>query len=453
MNASGGSGGGLISRISGWGKLLKAGAYGAVVVVGYLVGVYVRLENGLDVVSSTVSEPGVAYASSPSRGDEALSLTDRFRAEFMQSLAEVYFERSDELPAPFVSAGENLAERTNNWTFGLTWKGVAHNRSRTDPLFVSSVDVRVALAESRPFPWPELPVTPDVDVRTGLRFISAEDVGLGPAMDVRWEISNPALGTVESGSRDMLYHDSFLNEFAGASFCDGHPFRLWSVGPGGRLGSSLFLEIPPPSEAGATRFEFEGQWYEEIRSLERLSEVTPTASNDSLMLRLGFTSLVGEPFEIDRVTAIPDTIAMLTPREELLEYDPRLPYSCSIVSPGAIDLPGFLLAVIPQQFTGLGVLERPSGVDVLVERLFVDAASLEEGKSTRVGTTPDVFLNPKGALSVYLELDRPRNGTYDIEWWVNGELVNNTALEALVPNALRFDPYEHIDWFRPGGEH
>ena len=442
-----GSGGGWISRLSGWGKLLKAGVYAVVVAVGYLVGVYVRLDRGITVVSSDVSEPGVAYEATGGNDAHDLSLSHRFREEFMLRFARVYFERSDDLPPPFMRAGEE--ELVSNWTFGLTWKGVAQNRSRTDPLFLSAVDVRVSLADERPFPWPELPVTPDVDVASGLTSISGTDVGLGPAMNVAWEVSNPTLGTLEAGTRPMLYHSGFREEFAGLSYCDGHPFRLWGVDDSGRLAAPLFLEVPDAGQPPSAFFRHEGQWYEEIQSLARLQDVTATAHRDSLSARVEFESLVGEPAVIERWTSIPESTAIFHPRPDLLEWDPRLPSRCVMVLPSIPPLVDVLLAVIPQQFTGLGPLERPSGVDVLVERLFLDVSELEPGESVRAGTRPDVFLNAKGALGVYVTLDRPQNGSYDIEWWVNGEIVNRTAVEALVPNALRFDSLEHVEWFRP----
>ena len=440
-------GGGWISRLSGWGKLVKAGVYAVVVAVGYLVGVYVRLDRGMTVASSDVSDPAVAYEATGGNDAHDLSLSDRFRQESMLRFARVYFERSVDLPPPFIRAGEE--ELVSNWTFGLTWKGVAHNRSRTDPLFLSAVDVRVSLADAQPFPWAELPVTPAIDIATSLTSISGDDVGLGPAMNVTWEVSNPTLGALEAGARPMLYHSGFREEFAGWSHCDRHPFRLASVDASGRLGGPRFLQVSGAGQPSSAFFRHDGQWYEEIQSLARLQDVAATAHRDSLSVRVRFESLVGEPVVIERWTSIPESTAIFRRRPELLEWDPRLPRTCTTVLSNVPPLADVLLAVIPQQFTGLGTLERPSGVDVLVERLFLDASALERGESVLAGTRPDVFLNAKGALSVYVTLDRPRNGSYDIEWWINGEIVNRTALEALVPNALRFDPDEHIGWFRP----
>jgi len=193
----------------------------------------------------------------------------------------------------------------------------------------------------------------------------------------------------------------------------------------------------------------DGVWWEEISSLQRLREITPATAGDSLTIWVDFKSLRGEPYRVDSVVHLPDSVVLYRDTPDLQLTDPRLTSTCFDFKP-TVGFGDFLLAIIPSRFTGVDELDTPSGVDVLVERFQVDVGGFEEGQQVPVASNPDVFLNPQGALSVYLDIDRPRNGTYEIELLVNGEPVERVSLEALAPpeDPSRFD-FSQVRLFRP----
>jgi hypothetical protein len=299
-------------------------------------------------------------------------------------------------------------------------------------------------------------VTPEVDIyhQVSSASVFVRSSGAGPALNVSWKVESQTLGVISSGEHPMLTDTSTVR-YAEIDEC-GHmaSSQYWSleVHEGDRLESPLGLFGPTSwvltdsSGSVSVTVEEEPRFWA-IGSLEKLRDFATVApSGDSLTVSVGFESLSGESYTRDTTVLIPEGRVLVR-----RDSDSLVVRDCQW-SASRLDRPieELLLAVVPSRFTGADQLKTPSGVDVLVERFQLDVGGLGNGEEMIASRNPDVFLNPRGALSVYLDLDRPANGTYDVELLVNGEPVESVMLEALVPpdNALRFKP-EHVDWFRP----
>jgi hypothetical protein len=469
----------------------------------YVVQVALRLEQGLEPLSSDIVWPPSLYESVRDENTTRFSIEDRdtFLAEF----ADGYFDGDGRippfgLPATFRDEGE--AEDRD--AAHVVWKAVSRNRSGDDALFVSRIEVVTTCVERTTFPWKELDVTPTLAVDMDRRPVRVSVTGNRPARNARCS------GETESGValvpsevdwilpdrpmryslrlEDMLWCDVddddrlelplfYVHEEPPTAIVESglDPWELreeameaaWAdsgeesaEGPSGvavdgaRGVVDQRIQVLGLDRHGYLRIRSDGTefrtfgdpWFEVVDTVARLAEITTTRRGEEFTVTCEAEALDGAPVGVVGRGRFDGGRMYYAQLDELWDYLPadeaqNGDRESGLDSAGHYDVLTVLGALNPR-------LRRTQseGEQLLSFSLGMNLGSLDEGDGDRRLLTPDAFLAPRGILALTCRFDTPGTGTYRVEVWINGERAESLQLETLVPEVTAFDPEHAPGW-------
>jgi hypothetical protein len=95
------------------------------------------------------------------------------------------------------------------------------------------------------------------------------------------------------------------------------------------------------------------------------------------------------------------------------------------------------------------------GIDLITQRIKFNVSNLKPNHVATGLENADTILNPSGYIILYLTLDKPENGSYQVRISVNGEEIRRINIDALIPDSYAFDIYdpESLRRFNPVSAH
>jgi len=338
-------------------------------------------------------------------------------------------------------------------------KCMLQNRSMIQQEFISSISVRLRLAKATAFPWDRLVTTTAIDSIPSSSGFLLNNTGIGPALDVNWaivtdsglvlndgqipvmefkkEIDFPWPGEPVSprGIRTKFYR-GLRNDLAGTFYDIEMPDMVPSVGT--MLSDEMFLVLNenPEEEKPEIFFEHEGIWYETIRTLERLAELTRVVHDEPFNLRVEYECLRGKRYAVSYTGDLPEDTCWYVRRAGLLEYDPRDSVTATYKVVKMVPELRSVLEKLATYFEPPPLM--PEGVNLVRHDIEIDCAGLgvDEVRSQTIAS--DTLLNPRGHVLLYTSLWDPRNGAYEVSVEVNGKAAQTFAFVAVVPDQWRF---------------
>lgn len=436
----------------------------------YSLRVATKLKRGLEDLNSQIVWPPSAYAAEGSGDNRRLVPVDPYRKRFLAEFGDVYFDGHGTLPPPYGlpspywdsdEKGDGGAKvKVDARSPTIVWKSVSRNLSADDAFFVSQVEVEVTCVEKRHFPWDELDVKPELSVEIDFLSGTVENLGSRPAFYLHYtaeteeglQFASGWLGNLLKGGRNDFKLSSDPDLDCG--------FR--TVDEDGTLSSEVYyrMEDVPEGQAASESYGYEERviegrtclvnddlWYEVVTTAERLREIATILDEEEFVLRLEYDSLLEEKLELEARGAWVPREALIFAREEALLDRLPVPGDSAAMSvsmspnPGAWSVAWILGALDPRLRRVQG-----EGDKVMSFKMRLNLGALDKGERVRQVLIPDQFLAPRGVLTLTCRLDRPKNGTYRIDLFVNGVRTDRALVDMMIPEFLAFDP-EHAPGF------
>ncbi|MHA2062738.1 MAG: hypothetical protein ACW963_10685, partial [Candidatus Sifarchaeia archaeon] len=331
----------------------------------YFLGVYYRLGKGFEVVSEKILWPEQAYVTSESDRDY-YKFSKPYAEKYWLEFSKYYFERknnfeklyardddlrkylsdinskdrdinSKDLLEKAVTSGANYGYEDSpdgsrryfqKIKFGkknsLVAKLVLQNDSKTKPVMVHDLNVKLDLTDDLPFPWKNLVVTANVkqeemnnDIPEEIlykelnsrdyylsreikgeedyqKFVRLEDAGIGPVIDLNWTVTANKLILIE-GKRELIYNKPIYISVNKAP----SNYSFFVPRDDGLLKYPFFLKGSTPAAPKSTAcqeepyFKFSDVCYEKIRTSERLCQITKCTKTKEVEIDYSFYSLRG----------------------------------------------------------------------------------------------------------------------------------------------------------------
>lgn len=417
---------------------------------GALAGWYLHTDLGFGLEQASVIQPPGAWELE----DGSFAPREDYLSHFMDQFSLHYFGHESRFPALYWDEGES--KRT--YEMKAVLRNLSHGKGQT----LSTIEAVVTATEKATFPWYLLDVTAEVEVHGDGRW-ALTSTGVGPALDLKWQTTSGDL-VLTGGGRELLHHDTvdpldgpryrswgtdrrFLDEsyeeetvraYTQGDSLDPLFLRVAGPGPGVIQSPGDYLEAchtenpPPPSARG---------WFKTLTSVQELREVTSVVhGKDMITIATAWESLRGERSGREDVFEVPENTAFWQSHPDLYESDPR----CAGTLEGPdVDRDGIMdsgnVGIAALTFlAGDRVTPDPGGVDFYVTHLAVDLQGLGLGRIAAIDT-PDVILNPRGLLFIYLKIHQPGSFHYTVSLGVAGVEVSELEITPLVPEHLTFE--------------
>lgn len=423
-----------------------------------LLGVRTLWLDGVSVQSVLPLQPEGALVEQVQATGRSFVLAESWRERFLTAFEKHYFRRPSDFERLF-APGKNGPGGSQRFQV------VLRNQDRYDPLFVSSVGVAVRALRQPPFPWERIDPTPRLRVRAlaDPGRVELLNEGCGPALDVRWELTAGGQ-QLARGATDLLPERLVVDLVATAE-----GVGQIGVTPGGRFDTSLFRALPSAADddSAGGHGPVDGSvdperlvlssagTFEAIDTPERLAAFTTVVRGGPYTLRVTYLSLRGARHDVEHIGTLPADRAFYLKQGLISE---RLPRETRMVARGfgmedLDELPARGMGFAPRVMglaNPLGLpapAASPTGEDLLVTELSVDMEGMGRGLARYAAAQPDVFLNPSGALVLYVDLVAPANGDYEIIVELNGGTVERIRTQCLVPERLRLaSPQDEVGW-------
>lgn len=342
------------------------------------------------------------------------------------------------------------------------WRVILKNSSPYRSQFIGTMRVDVQLSRLVHFPWELLTVTPNLHVQPlGLDQFELLNTGIGPALDISWLLRTPDGLALGRGIVPMVFDEpesvNYLTE--DFRFPTGQ-VNCWPVvvadepTPGnGRLPQAPAdeLEVPTavrllhplflrlPSEAirtdDAEYFEYDGNWYETVWTVDRLAKITRVEYRTPAVTHVEYMSIAGRSDLHNAVHDLPAGVLFYVRADGLLERDPRL--SILIAPEKRVKTATYSVARHVAEAIAMPPVQ-PKGVDLLVKSVRVSLKNLAIGEQASKSIEINEYLNPSGQLVLYLVVSEPTNARYQTRVHANGEQVHSFSIRTFVPTVTRF---------------
>lgn len=407
------------------GRFLPYLLYMLPLALGYVAGIYLVFNDGVYPVSQEVINPESAYHLVTGDTD-LLALSDQYNNQFWHNFSLYYFGRET-----------NQFEANRN----IELKFLLKNKAASASYLVSTISAEVQRIEAKPFPWEKVIVTPNVRATSQGNGVVFKDAGIGPALDFS------CTGKTKSGMlsftkiKDFLYKDELSLQF-------DEPVEQVGIAlvDKGRLRDSLFLQLQSKDHAKGPgevfQVEGDGAWYETVETLERLKQITTVSYKEELMLTWQYRSLRQEAHQDTIRLTLPETQAYYAKVETLRKGDPRV--MRAELSEGMRQDSKVQALQVDQARELIRVLqgEEPhvlKGIDLINQHIKLNTSNLEPNHTASNIENVDTILNPSGYVILYLTLDSPENGSYQVRVSINGNEVKRINIDALIPYSYTFD--------------
>jgi hypothetical protein len=288
-------------------------------------------------------------------------------------------------------------------------------------MYLSSIDAVVDVIGPSEFPWSRLTVTPQVTVAFDPekpRSLRLASHGVGPALDVV-ETLTAASGVVLSRLQLPIFHDDEIEPFTSLDV-DSAPVDPTT----GELAEPRYLRLSArPDAPGPQYFEVTAPrpgardaastcepntnptafgFYEEVRTMARLRQLTRTAYAEPVQLEVRYSSLDGKTSSESLRGKLGDSDIFYVPLSGLHSKDPRCKAPSILV--GDEDHYGIPRAEdVAKLFVADDKLAHPKGSDLIVAQLGVDLLTAEPGRRIAADHPLDGFLDPRTDRDVHHE--------------------------------------------------
>lgn len=403
---------------SGAAQVLKLAAYATPIVAGYLIAVYFRFTGGgLYAENHAVIAPLLAY-----NGDARaaqLTFAPEFEKNFWSEFSRYYFRRDNQF-SQLVNDGN------------VQVKVVFRNPRKADPLIVSTIET-AAKFTAEPFAWKKVDATARVDVKQQKEMVVLADNGVGPAVDLQYQLDAANMRLID-GKSELLFHGDQEIRFSDPTGniavlrSNGSEIRPSVYHRNADASGELTIDCP------------DGSRWEPIGSIEGLNAITPTVRGGAGTFTYAYESLRGDRVTRKLNVAMPEDLVYFRRSELLTDGHPCPPPMATMQPPPMF--PG-AEAPVPELIDKL-TPGTPSlkGVDLIVKRMTMNLEKTEDGRTAAIVNTPDEILNPGGFLILYLTLEGPKNGKVDLAVRVNGTEVRSLTMPVLAPERHHFDRAE-----------
>lgn len=462
--------------------------------LGAMSAAYLRSDRGLRLVRIEASAPAAAYAAVES-SDGVLAPRPDYLDGFMGEFSKYYFGHPSQFESLYYDRQkdsrpdrkqdkdskqdkENRQDRDSRQEGGADRDGtpdrpperddkqlhrrtVQHklslrNASHGEVSYLSSVEAVVEATGPAAFPWQRLTVTPHVVARQEEpgrhRSLMVQSDGIGPALELAWSLTAKSGLEVVHATLPLLHRGTAPLFAATAPGIAAQPMQEGAISP------PLYLRVARPSGAADPARVIEVRadsgsgeceprpadygFYEEIRTPERLRQLTPAVYNEPWTLELRYESLKGDT-EALRLSGVFDGSEVLyRTQPALLSHDPRCARGGERGGGGGGPIPDLLvspLGDLAMLFAHERATAQPRGVDLLTARLGLDLFKVPAGSRVAAADPLDGFLNPQGVLSVYLTMNMPGSLRYAVTLRVNGQPAARYSFDGLVPEYLTFE--------------
>ncbi len=310
------------------------------------------------------------------------------------------------------------------------WKLVFRNTSRSQPEFVSSMEISATYIAAEPFPWGELPVEPDIEVSVDEDRVRADHAGSGPAVDLRCTVQDDA---------GLQVLESRLPRFVSGAMTDAlRPPRGIGVLPvtDGDLRSVIYQKVEAPVDPERAPEGVEHRcigWYRQLRTLEEFCAVTRCSRGREATAWCSYETLVDATRRVvaEERLVLGDDAVYYVDRTELRESDPceeRWPSVSEAPRPWGEPLLGIASALIHLE----PLAGPPEGSDLIVQRATVDLFGLDQGTGKGRAVSVNRFLNPGGVLVLEVRTRGAANGGWELAVSLNDRLWRH-GFEVLAP--------------------
>jgi hypothetical protein len=424
----------------------------APVLIGGLCAFYLRADRGLRLERIEGLRPAAAYRPL-SQDTGALTVREDYLQAFLAEFSKSYFAHPSHFDALYYDLGDSGKPTKQH---SLQHKVSLRNASHGEVMYLSSIDAVVDVIGKSEFPWSRLTVTPQVtaafEVPGQPRSLRVKSDGVGPALEVV-ETLTTASGLVLSMSKLPIFHrdemapfttlvvDSVAVDRASGALAAPRYLRL-SARP--EAPGSHYFEVTAPRSratpaAGACKPNTDSAafgFYEEIRTMARLRQLTRTAYAEPLQLEVRYSSLDGKAGSQSLRGMLADSEIFYAGLSGLQSDDPR----CEAPGEGVR-----VRDAIPDELDQLAMLfvpdkelTQPKGTDLITARLGVDLLDAEPGGCSVANQPLDGFLNPQGVLSIQLTLNAPSSLHYGVRILVNGQQAASYQFAGMVPEFMSF---------------
>jgi hypothetical protein len=491
--------------------LLRRALVALLVIAPLAAAIYLRIQDGLEHISTEVIFPNVPCTAATPDTESSLEVVSAIpanRVEFMHEFSKYYFGRENQFRSKYLEANPDSAQgeetapgtqapaappsasrppgtraETHFTSNEQSWGGQSieddHLRQRTKTLVRnrshftstsgSTLPLTATLEQSDPFPWNEMSVSPRLTIEDQPRIprniasITIRNEGIGPALDVRWQLRSDSGLTIDHGATD-LFHEGILTidlpresdsvspwpVAVGVYPWKGDRNRLgryprWdrvdalANADGIRLGKPLFRRVPDGVALPADDSDFfahEGVNYETIHSLERLLELTNAVYREPFTLTIHYTAIDNVARDLRYRGDLPLEYCYYARHKDLLEFDPRQgELRERRAAEATFDFSRWVDLIAPAFSPPPG---DPRGVDLLTLETSLDLRNLDQGMGRTTTVAVDKFLNPRGAIAFYMTLVDASPGRYRITLSASGMPVHEFHLDVSNPEYLHW---------------
>ncbi len=324
------------------------------------------------------------------------------------------------------------------------WKLVFRNTSRSQPEFISSIEISAVYVAAEPFPWSELPVEPEVTVRVDEHRVRVDNVGSGPAVDLRCSVQDAAGLTVLESRLPRFVTGAMTGDMRPPYGIGGMPVT------GSDLASVIYYKVEAPADPDGLPEGVEHRcigWYRQLRTVEELCAVAPCSWKQTAGAQCSYETLVDATRRVatEEQIVLGADIVYYVDQTQLRDSDPCEP-TRGPPSQAPTHLAGPLIGIASALIHLDPLAGPPEGSDLIVQRATVDLFGLEQGASKGRAVSINRFLNPSGVLVLEVRTRGASNGGYELAVSVN-ELLWCHAFEALAP------PREHRSFLDDSADH
>ncbi len=310
-----------------WSRTLVQGVFLVPLALSFILGVYYRMDEGLEIVFEDVLSPPNAYTKE-TLGRDRYAHSASYEEAFWKEFSNYYFGHDNDFEKRYA---KNMKDGQDYFQYKIIIKNTSASKSE----FVHLISARIDQVEELPFPWENLIVEPIVEVSRSDDFVFLECDRVGPAIDLKWRAKSEKGFTLFQGSRSYLFKDS-------ASFYLANP--LSDVGVvdvnGDDLGAALFLcDVPAPDrmkvkpdkptlnvpvyQYNSRFFRFDNQWFQSYHTIDQLSEVAKNSVGETVDLSYEYASLKKEKRTGSLAVQLRDDLLYYQKQEKLRVGDPR----------------------------------------------------------------------------------------------------------------------------------
>ncbi len=393
-------------------------------------------------------------------------------------------------PARHVRSHSTADESSTDRVHRQLWRVILRNRSPYRSQFVGTIRIDLKFLRRLEFPWHLLSVTPDVQAgyESYPWAIELINTGIGPAINLSWSLHTRDGFKLRQGEAWIVHDRKQHVPYLDPDFL--YPTReinSWPVSP--LVGMAAPSPAAPGSDTSGARdatpttpvnadqlnteterspearqsahapsllarpiflrhtsgvvdemdlerfFVHDGIWYEVIREIDRLAEVTRVCYSTPAVLTINYESLAGPDHERHFAHDLPANVLYYVRTEHLLERDPREKRVETMTYTVQHEVPHSVVS-IAQAIVLPSV--QPDGIDLLVESFELDVHELTVGESRSQSVEVNQYINPSGQIVLYLLVTDPVNARYHAGVYINGEANHEFTVETFVPPVLRF---------------